>query len=67
MADALALFGHEVGAPPVRKHRIEQAKVKAKMAGDDLHLWQTIQQAFAESEKENKLLLGKDWLPEREL
>ena len=67
MADALALFGHEVGAPPVRKHRIEQAKAESKMVGDDLRLWQTIQQSFAESEKENKLLLGKDWLPEREL
>jgi len=67
MADALALFGHEVGAPPVRKHRIRQAETRDKLRPDDLRLWQDIQVAFQAQEKENKLLLGKDWLPEREL
>jgi len=67
MADALALFGHEVGAPPVRKHRIEQAKAESKMGRDDLALWQTIQESFRETEKENKLLLGNDWLPSHKL
>ena len=67
MADALALFGHEVGAPPVRKHRIEQAQEKAKMDPSDLDLWRSIQMAFQESDKQNKKILGKDWLPERKL
>ena len=63
MADALALFGHEVGAPPVRKHRIQQAEMKEQMKPDDLRLWKTIQRAFQESDKENKRILGKEWLP----
>ena len=67
MADALALFGHEVGAPPVRKHRAQQAKEQAKMSPSDLDLWRTIQTAFQESDRQNKKILGKDWLPERKI
>jgi hypothetical protein len=67
MADALALFGHEVGAPPVGRHRAEQAAAEAKLSGSDLSLWRTIQSAFQETDKKNKLLLGKDWLPERDV
>jgi len=47
----------------VRKHRIQQAEMKEQMKPDDLQLWKTIQRAFQESDKENKRILGKEWLP----
>jgi hypothetical protein len=67
MADALALFGHEVGAPPVQRHRAQQAEIRRKLQPSDLQMWQTIQKAFQETDKQNKNLLGKEWLPELEL
>lgn len=67
MADALALFGHEVGAPPVRAHRVVQAEARAAMGKGDLAIWQSIQKSFRVSDREARSELGKDWLPERDL